>query len=297
MKRIFSYREETKAGTLFLVATPIGNLQDMTFRAVEVLRQSAVIAAEDTRQTRKLMSYFHIEGPRLISYHEYNKQRAAAEILAMLEQGLAVSLVSDAGTPGISDPGEDIVRAAVVRGYRVVPIPGACAGIAALVASGLPTGQFSFVGFLPRVSKDRKRELERWNRQRETLVFYEAPHRLRETVNDLLDVLGDRQVTVARELTKRYEEFARGTLSELAELLQTEPAKGEYVLVVAGAGEAAADGPDEVWWANLTAAAHVERLVMQGMSKKEAVKQAAKDRGVPKRDVYNQVLAQEQENH
>ncbi|MFC4768521.1 16S rRNA (cytidine(1402)-2'-O)-methyltransferase [Effusibacillus consociatus] len=294
MEKKFSFQGTNEKGTLFLVATPIGNLQDMTFRAVEVLKRSAVIAAEDTRQTRKLMSHFNIEGPRLMSYHEHNKNRMENQILEFLEGGLDVSLVSDAGTPGISDPGEDIVRAAVSAGHTVVPIPGACAGITGLIASGLPTGQFSFVGFLPRERKDRKKELERWKGRKETLIFYEAPHRLKDTVKDLLELFGNRPVTAARELTKRYEEFARGTLEQFHESLQTEAPKGEYVLLVAGASEETADGEQEVWWSSLTLEEHVQALMNRGMPKKDAIKQAAKDRNMPKRDVYNAILQTEQ---
>lgn len=297
MDKKFSFQGEKKAGILYLVATPIGNLQDMTFRAVDVLKQAAVIAAEDTRQTRKLLTHFQIEGPRLISYHEHNKNRMEHEILDLLDNGLDVALVSDAGTPGISDPGEDIVYAAVDRGYTVVPIPGACAGISALVASGLPTGQFSFVGFLPRERKDRKKALEGWKARKETLIFYEAPHRLKDTVKDLLDVFGNRNLTAARELTKRYEEFARGTLADLLDSLQEQPAKGEYVLVVAGADKDTVEDAEAAWWVPFTPVAHVDQLVSQGMSKKDAIKQAAKERGMQKRDLYNLVLEAEKENH
>lgn len=293
MEKRYSFRGSHEKGTLYLVATPIGNLGDMTFRAVDVLRQSHVIAAEDTRQTLKLLTHFEIEGPRLISYHEHNKKRMGEEILELLHEGLAVSLVSDAGTPGISDPGEDLVRAAVNAGFAVVPVPGACAGIAALIASGLPARQFSFVGFLPRDRKERKKELERWKSRTETLIFYEAPHRLKDTAKDLLDVFGNRKVAAARELTKRYEEFARGTLVELFSMLESEPAKGEYVLIVAGAGGETSEDRLEAWWESLTLAEHVDALVREGMAKKEAIKQAAHDRGLPKRDVYREVVAAE----
>ncbi|GAX88689.1 16S rRNA (cytidine(1402)-2'-O)-methyltransferase [Effusibacillus lacus] len=298
MEKKYSYQTSDDKGTLYLVATPIGNLQDMTFRAVETLRQSAVIAAEDTRQTRKLLTHFQIEGPRLTSYHEHNKNRMEEEIIGLLDSGHSVSLVSDAGTPGISDPGEDLVRAAVAKGHRVVPIPGACAAITALVASGMPTDQFSFVGFLPRERKERRKMLERWRSRPETLLFYEAPHRLKDTVKDLLEVLGNRRVTTARELTKRFEEFARGTLKELLEMLETESSKGEYVLVVEGADPLATVEESAAWWEPLTVIEHVHELMKRGIDKKEAIKQVAKERNLPKREVYGAVLeADEKENH
>lgn len=291
MRQRYSFQGEKVSGSLYLVATPIGNLQDITFRAVDTLRQAAVIAAEDTRQTRKLLTHFEIEGPRLISYHEHNKLRMEEEILGLLERGLNVALVSDAGTPGISDPGEEIVKAAVEKGFPVIPIPGASAAIAALIASGLPTGQFSFVGFLPRDRKDRKRELERWKSRKETLIFYEAPHRLRDTIQDMRDVLGDRKLTVARELTKRYEEFLHGTVSAFMQLMETDSPRGEFVLIVEGASDQEAElFSERPWWDELTPVEHVAALVRQGISKKDAIKQAAKERNQPKRKIYQAVL-------
>lgn len=292
MRRQFNFRNDTEQGSLFLVATPIGNLQDMTFRAIETLRQAAVIAAEDTRQTRKLLTHFEIAGPRLISYHEHNKLRMEEEILGLLERGLDVALVSDAGTPGISDPGEEIVKAAVEKGFSVIPIPGASAAITALTVSGLSTRQFSFVGFLPRERKERKQELNRWKSRKETLIFYEAPHRLQDTIRDMQEVLGDRRVAIARELTKRYEELLHGTLSEFQYLLEADSLRGELVLVVEGASENAAELSEErLWWQELTPVEHVAALVRQGVGKKEAIKQAAKERNQPKRDIYRAVLA------
>ncbi|BCJ87433.1 16S rRNA (cytidine(1402)-2'-O)-methyltransferase [Effusibacillus dendaii] len=292
MEKKYSYRQ-TEEGKLYLVATPIGNLQDMTFRAVEVLRQASVIAAEDTRQTWKLLNHFEMEGPRLISYHEHNKPKAEKEILELLRQGQTVALVTDAGTPAISDPGEDLVRAVIDSGFPVISIPGACAAITALVASGLPTRQFSFVGFLPRERKHRIKELAYWKRRTETLIFYEAPHRIRETVEDLLAELGNRHISAARELTKRYEEFARGTLEEFKQLLDEQPAKGEYVLVVAGCSPEEAEVEEDVWWRGLSVSDHVDALIGQGIAKKDAIKQAAKQRGQSKRDVYQAVLQAE----
>lgn len=289
MEKRFSFDANRQTGTLFLVPTPIGNLQDMTFRAVDTLKQSDVIAAEDTRQTRKLLTHFAIEGPRLISYHEHNKKRMEDEILSMLASGQNVSLVTDAGTPGISDPGEELVQAAIQQGFSVVPLPGASAAITGLIASGLPTGQFSFVGFLPRDKKGRQQELKRWKSRQETLIFYEAPHRLKDSVSDMLEVFGDRKVAAARELTKRYEEFARGHLSQFREMLQTEEGRGEYVLLVSGNDEEEAES-DAVWWQAMTVPQHVAALITQGLDKKEAIKQAAKERGVPKREVYNLML-------
>ena len=296
MKQTYSFQGERTTGTLYLVATPIGNLDDMTFRAIETLKSVDVIAAEDTRQTRKLTSHFAIDSPRLISYHEHNKRAKEEVILDLLREGKHVALVTDAGTPGISDPGADIVRAAVEEGLVVVPLPGAVAGVTALIASGLPTDRFTFVGFLPREKKKRLEDLAWYKNRPETLIFYEAPHRVLDTVKALLEVLGDRRIVVGRELTKRYEEFARGRLSECAEWLSENGARGEFVLVVGGMEEKleVADVESQ-WWEGLNLSEHVERLVESGLSKKDAIKQTAKERGLPKRDVYNAVVQDTEE--
>ncbi|TCP52680.1 16S rRNA (cytidine1402-2'-O)-methyltransferase [Tumebacillus sp. BK434] len=295
MNHRYSFQDEGRqGGTLYLVATPIGNLEDMTYRAIETLKKVAVIAAEDTRQSRKLLTHFEITGPRMISYHEHNKNSKEEAILSLLRDGDSVALVSDAGTPGISDPGADIVRAAVEEGFAVVPIPGAVAGVTALIASGLPTDRFTFVGFLPREKKKRLAELEFYKHYPDTLVFYEAPHRVEETVKALLDVLGDRQMVIGRELTKRFEQFSRGKLSECLEWFSKDSPRGEFVVMVEGNRETGGqlENPfvETPWWEGLNLSEHVERVVGTGVTKKEAVKIVAKERGLPKREVYNTVM-------
>lgn len=276
-------------GILYLVGTPIGNLEDITVRSLNTLREADVIACEDTRQTRKLLNHFQIE-KRTISYHEHNKEASGQGIIGLLEEGKKIALVSDAGLPAISDPGADLVREAVAAGFPVIPVPGANAALTALIASGLPTDRFVFYGFLPRDKKERRTELERIRRYPETLIFYEAPHRIDKTVEAMIEVLGDRQAVLARELTKRYEEFTRGSLSELLEWLHSGEVRGEFCMVVAGyEGEAPGSEEEEsLWWSELTIVDHIEHYINQGQQSKEAIKQVAQDRGIPKRDVYKE---------
>lgn len=294
MKHRYSFQEHeghAATGTLYLVATPIGNLEDMTYRAIETLKKVDVIAAEDTRQSRKLLNHFGIEGPRLISYHEHNKHSKEEAILSLLREGGTIALVTDAGTPGISDPGADIVRAAVEEQHAVVPIPGCVAGITALIASGLPTDRFTFIGFLPREKKKRAEELNQLKARTETMIFYEAPHRLEETLKAMLEVLGDRHIVLARELTKRYEQFSRGKISGALEWFSENQPRGEYVLVLEGlAPELVKDFVEKSWWEELSLSEHVDKIVETGVSKKDAVKQVAKERGLQKREVYNEVM-------
>ncbi|WP_124726297.1 16S rRNA (cytidine(1402)-2'-O)-methyltransferase [Staphylospora marina] len=281
---------EQDRGVLYVVGTPIGNLKDMSTRAVEVLKTADLIAAEDTRHTRKLLSHFQFSTP-LVSYHEHNRSKRGPEIIEALKSGKQVALVSDAGMPGISDPGEDLVRLAVEEGIPVVPVPGPNAALAALVASGLPAVPFLFLGFLPRGPKERRRELERWKRCPATLILYEAPHRLAETLQDLTEVLGDRRAAICRELTKKHEEWLRGTLSECLAAVQEGGARGEYTLVVEGAGDEEGDDASdsgETGWTQLSVKEHVDLYIGRGLSKKEAIARAAKDRDVSKRDVYNE---------
>lgn len=275
-------------GKLYVVATPIGNLEDITFRAVRVLKEVDLIAAEDTRQTRKLLSHYDIK-TRLVSYHEHNKQSSGPELIKRLTNGETVALVSDAGTPAISDPGEDLVRLAIEAGIAVVPIPGASASISALVASGLSTASFRFIGFLPREKKKLRIELDRLAAEKATLIIYEAPHRLLATLQAMLDCWGDRRIAMIRELTKRYEEAARGTLQEAIAYLEHHPPKGEYVLVVEG-GTGEAGEQSDTWWESLSAAEHVRHYEEQQLPRKEAMKKAALDRGISKRDLYQQWL-------
>jgi len=295
-----SYRStggEPQAGTLYLVATPIGNLEDMTYRAVRTLREAQLIAAEDTRQTRKLLTHFAIAG-RLVSYHEHNKLASGPELVRLMQEGQSVALVSDAGLPAISDPGYDLVRLALAADIPVVPIPGANAALSALIASGLATDRFTFIGFLPREKKEAVRELERLKPLSGTLIFYESPHRVVKTLERMAEVWGEqRQVCLARELTKRYEEFVRGTIAECLAHLAAAPPQGEYCLLAEGSGaaDAAGGGGAAAWWAALSLAEHVARYAAEhtGGDRKEAMKRAAADRGLSKRDVYNALLQED----
>lgn len=220
-------------GILYLCPTPIGNMEDITLRAIRVLKEVDFIAAEDTRVTRKLLNHYEIKTP-LISYHEHNKREKGPEIISLLEEGKNIALVTDAGTPGISDPGEDLVKLAVEAGIKVVPLPGAAAAICALVASGLSTERFVFEGFLPRKTRERRERLAEMAAESRTMVVYEAPHRLLKTLEDLRQTLGDRSIAVAREMTKVHEEFFRGTVKQALEQFTQFPPRGELVLVVEG---------------------------------------------------------------
>ncbi|TMV44258.1 16S rRNA (cytidine(1402)-2'-O)-methyltransferase [Paenibacillus mesophilus] len=286
-----SYEQREGLGTLYLVATPIGNLEDMTFRSVRVLKEVHCIAAEDTRQTRKLLTHFDIQ-TRLVSYHEHNKRASGPELVRMMREGQSIALVSDAGMPAISDPGYDLVRLAVEANVPVIPVPGANAALSALIVSGLPTERFLFAGFLPRDKKKLKDELERLGRVPATLIFYESPHRIVKTLEAMKETWTDAPVAVVRELTKRYEEIVRGTVTECLALLQTRETMGEYCLVVDRNGAESADSPGATgpWWAELTIGEHVERYERETGDRKEAMKRAAADRNVSKRDIYNALL-------
>ncbi|CAM3986567.1 16S rRNA (cytidine(1402)-2'-O)-methyltransferase [Alkalicoccus chagannorensis] len=267
-----------------MVPTPIGNLNDMTYRAVTTLQEADIIAAEDTRHSKKLCQVFDIHTP-LISYHEHNEQSRGEELLGRLEEGAHIALITDAGTPGISDPGAVIASRAAEAGFTVTALPGASASVTALSASGLPSDTFAFIGFVERKKQKRLEELQRWKQTPATLLFYESPHRTAVLVQAALDVFGNRRAVVVRELTKQHETFLRGTLEELASSLEGVTLKGECMLLVEGAS-AADMGSETTWWQELTMKEHVEALVAEGESSKEAVKTAAKERGVPKRDVY-----------
>jgi len=266
------------SGTLYLVATPIGNLEDITYRAVRTLRDAGLIACEDTRQTRKLLDHYGIARP-LVSYHEHNEAARAEELLLRMQAGESVALVSDAGMPLVSDPGYRVVNAAIRAGIRVVPVPGASALVAALAASGLPTDAFTFGGFLPAKSGPRVRALEAAREKTATLIFYETPHRIVEALEDIERVLGDRPVVVARELTKVHEEFLRGTAGEVRAMLAARPAvKGEITLLI---GKATAP---QTQMASIEDA--VEAYVRGGLGRMEAMKKVARERRISKRDVY-----------
>ncbi len=267
------------AGTLFLVATPIGNLEDITLRALRVLREVDLIACEDTRQTRKLLDHYGIQKP-VVSYHEHNETLRAAELAEKLAGGAAVALVSDAGTPLVSDPGYRLVRVAIEKGIRVEPVPGPSAALAALAGSGLPTDEFHFGGFLPPRGAQRKKALARLKDETATLIFYEAPHRILETLADIEEVFGERPLAIGRELTKMHEEFIRGTAAELRRArLQL---KGEFTLLIGKAEQLEIHDERPIPEA-------VEGYVQAGMSRMDAMKAVARERGVSKRDVYREV--------
>jgi len=271
--------------TLYVVGTPIGNLGDMTFRAVQVMRAVDAIAAEDTRRTGRLLQHFQITTPQ-VSYHHYNRRRRIEELLQQLNRGDAIALVTDAGMPGISDPGYELVRACVEAGLSVVPIPGVTAAITALAAAGLPTDRFVFEGFLPTKEKERRDRLQQVRGERRTLLFYEAPHRLQRTLADLAAVLGEnRLVVLARELTKLHEAFWRGTLAEAVIFCQEQPPKGEFTLVVSGAIETTA--------AILTEAelkAELEKLLQEGMTRSQASRHLAQFTPFTRREIYQIAL-------
>ncbi len=269
------------AGTLYVVATPIGNLADLSFRAVEILRSVQWIACEDTRQTRRLLAHYGIEA-RTVSYHEHNEAERSQELLSRLEQGESVALVSDAGTPLVSDPGFRLVRKAAEAGIRISPIPGPSALMAALSAAGLETDSFYFGGFLPRKPGERRRLLEQLSRLETTLVFYEAPHRILETLEDLAPAMGERPVVVARELTKIHEEFLRGTPAEVLEQLRQRGAvRGEITLLIGKGGARPAGSASRV-----DLAEELQRLEQGGLSRMQAVKEIARRLRLPKREVY-----------
>ncbi len=269
------------AGVLYVVATPIGNLEDITYRAVRVLGEVSAIACEDTRQTHKLLDHYGIRTP-LVSYHEHNEQTRAADLSERLLAGASIALVSDAGTPLVSDPGYRIVTAAIAAGVRVEPIPGASALLSALAAAGLPTDAFHFAGFLPSKTAARRKALESLKTAQATLVFYEAPHRILESLDDVAEIMGDRPVVVAREVTKLHEEFLRGTARDIRTALESRTAvKGEITLLIARGEVQPAEDGDPV--------EQVARLVAGGMPRMEAIKAVARERGLGKREVYRLV--------
>ena len=274
------------AGTLYLVATPIGNLGDLSPRAVETLRTADFIAAEDTRVSLRLLNHFDIRKP-LVSYHEHNRAAAGPAITERLLAGESCALVTDAGTPAISDPGEDLVRLCGQRDITVQAIPGCCAAVCALAVSGLPTGRFCFEGFLSANKKERRARLEELRGEERTMVFHEAPHKLRPTLADMLEVLGDRPVALCRELTKLHEETVRTTLSQAVALYQEKEPRGEYVLVVAGAQRAA--GPAVALDQGVR---QVLRLRQEGVRMKDAVRRTAEETGLSRNDLYNAALAE-----
>ena len=275
----------TEYGCLYLVATPIGNLEDITYRALNILKEVDFIAAEDTRHTLKLLNHFNIQKP-MISYYEHNIRERGEKIIERIKLGKNAALVSDAGTPAISDPGEDLVKLCIEERIRVIPVPGAVAGINALIASGISTKRFSFEGFLSVNKKSRIDHLESVKESEYTLIFYEAPHKLLNTLNDMLKYLGNRKITVARELTKKFEEFLYTDLENaINHFTQTQP-KGEFVIIVEGNLSEKTTSPFD----NMTILEHINYYTEAGYDKKEAMKKVATDRNISKRDVYAETI-------
>lgn len=270
-------------GTLYVVATPIGNLEDITLRAVRILKEVDLIAAEDTRCTLKLLNHFEISKP-LISYHRHNEEIQTEKLMERLLSGQDIALVSDAGTPGISDPGEVIIKKCVENEIKVIPIPGACAMVNALICSGISAKEFMFMGFLPLNKKSRREKLIEIEKSEKTIILYEAPHKVLNTLNDLKNILEDRKVVLARELTKIHEEFIRGNISYILE--KADGLKGEIVLIIEGKNENSIDNSFE----NLSLEEHYEMYKNQGLEKKEIIKKIAKDRNVSKNQIYQKFL-------
>ena len=274
-------------GVLYLVGTPIGNLSDISERALKVLSEVDFIAAEDTRNSGKLLSYFDIKKP-MVSYFEHNKRERGEMIVSRIEAGESCALITDAGMPAISDPGEDIVRICAERGVPVSVVPGPCAAVSALAMSGLFTGKFVFEGFLSTANNERREALESLQNERRTIIFYEAPHKLRGTLADLMKAFGDRKISLCRELTKLNEEVLRMTLSEAIAYYEENQPRGEYVLVLEGASKE--EQKANAFWAEMDEFAHVAYYTEKGLSKHDAIKAAAKDRGVGKSEIYNIVM-------
>lgn len=272
-------------GTLYLCATPIGNLEDMTFRVIRTLKEVDLIAAEDTRNSIKLLNHFEIQTP-MTSYHEYNKYEKGRKLVEKLLEGQDIALITDAGTPGISDPGEELVKMCYESGISVTSLPGAAACITALTISGLSTRRFAFEAFLPSDKKEREQILKEMETETRTMIVYEAPHRLVKTLKLFLERLGNRKITVCRELTKRHETALAVTLEEAVAYYEANPPKGECVLVIEGKSREEAREEERKQWEEMTIEDHMEVYTKQGMDKKSAMKAVAKDRGVSKRDIY-----------
>ena len=276
-------------GTLYLCATPIGNLEDITLRVLRTLKEVDLIAAEDTRNSIKLLNHFEIK-TRMTSYHEYNKIEKAAVLVEKMKQGQNIALITDAGTPGISDPGEELVKQCYEAGVPVTSLPGACACITALTMSGLPTRRFAFEAFLPYDKKDREQILKSLENETRTIIIYEAPHHLRKTLADCRNYLGNRQMTICKELTKKHEKKIRGTLDEMIHLYEEEDPRGEYVLVFEGLKIEDIRKKEQEEWTKLSLQEHMDIYLEQGADKKSAMKSVAKDRGISKREVYQALL-------
>ena len=282
--------EQHKTGTLYLCATPIGNLEDITYRVLRTLKEVDLIAAEDTRNSIRLLNHFEIKTP-MTSYHEYNKIDKAYQLVAKMREGKNIALSTDAGTPGISDPGEDIVRICYEEGIPVTSLPGAAACITALTMSGLPTRRFAFEAFLPKDKKEHQAVLEELKTETRTIIIYEAPHHLVRTLQELSDTLGgDRRLTICRELTKRHEEKLQMTLADSLSYYEVNEPRGEYVLIIAGRSREEMKKEEQAGWEALSLEEHMAHYESQGIDRKEAMKRVAKDRGVSKRDIYQALL-------
>ncbi|MCI8484109.1 MAG: 16S rRNA (cytidine(1402)-2'-O)-methyltransferase [Lachnospiraceae bacterium] len=277
------------SGKLYLCATPIGNLEDITLRALRILEEADLIAAEDTRNSIKLLNHFNIKTP-MTSYHEYNKIEKAYQLVEKMKNGQNIALITDAGTPGISDPGEDLVRICQESGITVTSLPGACACITALTMSGLPTRRFAFEAFLPKDKKERAFLLSVLEQETRTIVLYEAPHHLVKTLRELYEVLGDRKITLCRELTKKYETLLSTTLSGAVSYYTEQEPRGEFVLVIQGKSQQEILEKQRQNWERLSLEEHMAHYENQNISRKEAMKQVAKDRGISKREVYQELL-------
>lgn len=282
--------EQHKTGTLYLCATPIGNLEDITYRVLRTLKEVDLIAAEDTRNSIRLLNHFEIKTP-MTSYHEYNKIDKAYQLVAKMREGKNIALITDAGTPGISDPGEDIVSICYEEGIPVTSLPGAAACITALTMSGLPTRRFAFEAFLPKDKKEHQAVLEELKTETRTIIIYEAPHHLVRTLQELHDTLGgDRRLTICRELTKRHEEKLQMTLADSLSYYEVNEPRGEYVLIIAGRSREEMKKEEQAGWEALSLEEHMAHYESQGIDRKEAMKRVAKDRGVSKRDIYQALL-------
>ena len=282
--------EQHKTGTLYLCATPIGNLEDITYRVLRTLKEVDLIAAEDTRNSIRLLNHFEIKTP-MTSYHEYNKIEKAYQLVAKMREGKNIALITDAGTPGISDPGEDIVRICYEEGIPVTSLPGAAACITALTMSGLPTRRFAFEAFLPKDKKEHQAVLEELKTETRTIIIYEAPHHSVRTLQELHDTLGgDRRLTICRELTKRHEEKLQMTLADSLSYYEVNEPRGEYVLIIAGRSREEMKKEEQAGWEALSLEEHMAHYESQGIDRKEAMKRVAKDRGVSKRDIYQALL-------
>lgn len=281
------------AGTLYLCATPIGNLEDITYRVLRTLKEVDLIAAEDTRNSIRLLNHFKIKTP-MTSYHEYNKIEKAYQLVEQLREGKNIALITDAGTPAISDPGEDLVRICHEEGIDVTSLPGPAACITALTVSGLPTRRFAFEAFLPREKKERTHVLRQLKDETRTIIIYEAPHHLVKTLEDLYETLGDRKISICRELTKRYEETTLTTIKESLLYYESTEPRGEYVLIVDGKTFEEIEKEDQKRWESMSVEEHMAVYEGQGIDRKEAMKLVAKDRGISRRDVYQALLKKEE---